>query len=378
MAAEEINNAGGIRLEDGVYKIKLVVEDTEEMNPSIPTEKGVEAFKRLIEVDGAKIILGGVRTDIVVAQSQLLSSYKIVFIDIESNNPWVEMKVAQDYPHYKYYFHLFANGSVFKPYMVLFPMALRSFSKTHPEYPNMSRMAILAENALWTVKIVGRPVGNSSYVKALQTKFGFDIPYMDLYPTTEADFSSYLAKAKAAGVGQILFLFSGAPGVAFVKQWQDYDWSPYKKPIVWGPGLLGGFSWFWDQTTGKAQSSIWWPASIRLPKDWPIQKTAEFYDRFKAKYHDTPNTAAYDIYDGMYILKIALEKAGTWNADKLVKALEQTDYEGVIGPIKFTRFHGLEFAEPKIYWYFGQWQNGKLVDVWSAGNPKVVYNLVMP
>jgi ABC-type branched-subunit amino acid transport system substrate-binding protein len=87
MAVEEINSAGGVVLNGTKYELVLVAEDTNEMDPLIPVDQGVTAFKRLVEVHGAHVIVGGVRTDIVVAQTQLLSQYKIVYLDIESNQP---------------------------------------------------------------------------------------------------------------------------------------------------------------------------------------------------------------------------------------------------------------------------------------------------
>ncbi|MEM2225537.1 MAG: ABC transporter substrate-binding protein, partial [Candidatus Caldarchaeum sp.] len=84
MAVEEINSAGGVTLNGTKYQLVLVAEDTNEMDPLIPVDQGVTAFKRLIELHGAHVIVGGVRTDVVVAQSQLLSQYKIVFLDVES------------------------------------------------------------------------------------------------------------------------------------------------------------------------------------------------------------------------------------------------------------------------------------------------------
>jgi branched-chain amino acid transport system substrate-binding protein len=42
-------------------------------------------------------------------------------------------------------------------------------------------------------------------------------------------------------------------------------------------------------------------------------------------------------YDAAFILAQAIERAGTLDADKLVAALEQADYKGVTGRIKFNK-----------------------------------------
>ncbi|MEM4153702.1 MAG: ABC transporter substrate-binding protein [Candidatus Caldarchaeum sp.] len=377
MAVEEINSAGGVILNGTRYELVLVSEDTNEMDPLIPVDQGVTAFKRLIELHGAHVIVGGVRTDVVVAQSQLLSQYKVVFLDVESNQRIVEDLVQSDYENYKYYFHFFAGGrnSSAGPYIATIPVALRNAAQKDPNFPDVSKVALVAENALWTAGLAGRPAGNSTFFTRLKQQ-GFDLVFAELYPTTQSDFSSYLARIKQSGAGLIILLFSGPPGVAFVKQWAAYDWSPGKKPIVFGPGLLGGFSWFWDQTGGAAQGTIWWPATVKVPV---TPKTVPFIEKFSQRFRETPNTAAFDTYDAIYVLKAALERANTWKADRLVPALEQTDYDGVIGKIQFSRrLHGLNLANHNLYWYFGQWQNGELVPVWSPDQPQEVRNMILP
>jgi hypothetical protein len=58
MAVEEINQAGGVVLNGTKYELVLVAEDTNEMDPLIPVDQGVTAFKRLVEVHGAHVIVG--------------------------------------------------------------------------------------------------------------------------------------------------------------------------------------------------------------------------------------------------------------------------------------------------------------------------------
>lgn len=42
-------------------------------------------------------------------------------------------------------------------------------------------------------------------------------------------------------------------------------------------------------------------------------------------------------YDGIYVLVDAIERAGTVDADKLITALEETDYNGAMGKIRFGK-----------------------------------------
>jgi branched-chain amino acid transport system substrate-binding protein len=71
-------------------------------------------------------------------------------------------------------------------------------------------------------------------------------------------------------------------------------------------------------------------------------------------------------YDSVYILKAAIERAGALDGDALVEALEATDYEGVMGRIRFGEDHqaifGLDPAEAALGAVF-QWQDGQRVPV---------------
>ncbi len=72
-----------------------------------------------------------------------------------------------------------------------------------------------------------------------------------------------------------------------------------------------------------------------------------------------------EAYDSVFVLAKAIERANSLEPDKLVKSLEETDYAGSIGRIRF-KGHEIVFGEdPKetailvIY----QWQNEKRVPV---------------
>lgn len=366
------------------YLLKTVSEDTGEMDPSIPVDQGLNALQKLITVDGAQVVLGGVRTDVVVAQAATLAKYKTVFVDIESNEPIVECEVhytsncppgiTQNYTAYKYYFHLFVNGSAIGPSLVQFPILLRNYTQAHTGFPNVTNVAILGENALWTAGPVGRPAGNSSFVNALK-HFGFNVVYANLFPLTTQDFSTYLSQIAAAKAGLVLFFFSGTDGAAFAQQYQSYNWPSGQKPYIFGPGLLGGFSEFWSQTNGAAQGMIPWPSTVNVSL---TSKTVPFINAFYAKYGHTPNTAAIDMYDGIHLVANAMQNANTWKADALINAMESITYTGVMGTIHFTSSHGINLPEIPMYEQFGQWQNGTLVPIWNSTSTSISPKIAPP
>ena len=65
----------------------------------------------------------------------------------------------------------------------------------------------------------------------------------------------------------------------------------------------------------------------------------------------------------------AIKRAGSTDADKMVEALEKTDWEGTIGRVQFygkdDQFtHGLKYGKGLITGLLMQWQDGAQVAVW--------------
>jgi branched-chain amino acid transport system substrate-binding protein len=97
-------------------------------------------------------------------------------------------------------------------------------------------------------------------------------------------------------------------------------------------------------------------------------KAIPFIDAFIKKYGFFPAVYA-QTYDALYILKDALERAGTMDSDALVKALEDTDYTGVSGRIVFYKPdqdwpHDMIWGPEYVTNFFSQWIDGEQVAVW--------------
>ena len=76
-------------------------------------------------------------------------------------------------------------------------------------------------------------------------------------------------------------------------------------------------------------------------------KTLPFVDEFVKKYGNTPSYCGYTAYDDVYIIADAVKRAGSVDGDKLVAAMEATDYVGTIGRVQFLpqgdpHVHGLK------------------------------------
>jgi branched-chain amino acid transport system substrate-binding protein len=89
------------------------------------------------------------------------------------------------------------------------------------------------------------------------------------------------------------------------------------------------------------------------------------------KYGITPAYSGYGAYDEVYYIADAIHRAGSTDPDKMVTALEQTDWVGTVGRITFygnddPYTHAMEYGKDKVSGLFVQWQDGKQVPIWPA------------
>ena len=109
------------------------------------------------------------------------------------------------------------------------------------------------------------------------------------------------------------------------------------------------------------------------------EKSLPFTQGFKAKFGNFPSYAGYTAYDEVYYIADAVKRGGSTDADKLVEALEKTDWVGTIGRIQFYGkddpfTHSIKYGKGLITGLMLQWQDGKQKNMWpkelAAGSMK--------
>src|SRR4030065_153778 len=101
MAADEINAKGGVKVGNKMMKIKLIQADSNEF---INVTDATNAMERLITNDKVDIVVGGFRTEAVMAMQDIAMEYKKVFIGCGAAHPELCDRVATKYDFYKYFF----------------------------------------------------------------------------------------------------------------------------------------------------------------------------------------------------------------------------------------------------------------------------------
>jgi branched-chain amino acid transport system substrate-binding protein len=99
-------------------------------------------------------------------------------------------------------------------------------------------------------------------------------------------------------------------------------------------------------------------------------KTIPFAENFKKRFGNYPSYCGYTAYDEVYYIVDAIKRAGSTDSEKLVAALEKTDWIGTVGRVQFYGkddpfTHAIKYGHD-LSGLILQWQNGKQVTVWPT------------
>ena len=128
-------------------------------------------------------------------------------------------------------------------------------------------------------------------------------------------------------------------------------------------------STFWANTNGGTQGVLF--DAIAVPGVAMTEKTNAFTDAYIKRFGGAPSYAGYMAYDAMHYAADAVKRAGSTEADKLVDALEKTDWLGTVGRIQFygkdeTFTHSIKYGRGFVTGLLAQWQSGKQVAIWPT------------
>ena len=325
MAVDEINAAGGVKVAGVMRPFKVVAIDARGAEPGVPVSDVIRAHKKLILEDKADfIVFGSFRSECAIACMDVVGQYKIPMILGTAMSPGMQKKVMTDYDRYKYTFRVCLNAVYLIKYLG------GTMAYLNKEF-GFNKVFIMNQDVAWARKT------GDLMIKLVFDKMGWKVVGRQQYPTGSSDFSAGLMKAKAKGAQVILPIFDMPQSGILVKQWKSMRIpalvAGFISPLA-GPGAWKTF----DGKIAGAMNCIFEAGNIPVPK---IPKSVEFAEKYEKKY-GKPIEAGHSpapAYEMVYILKDAIEKAGSVNGDKVVAGLEKTDRKGAMGRIKFGKDH---------------------------------------
>lgn len=197
--------------------------------------------------------------------------------------------------------------------------------------------------------------GMLEFARAYVEGKGGEIVGEDYLPMDGTDWTAIISKLKASGADALITSTAGgAPNVTLTKQLRGAGVAiPYANLAV-------------DEGTAKSMGAdaagILISASYVTGIDSAANKT--FLASMEKKFGDelrTPNDLSVPEYEGVYLYKMAVEKAGTTDSDAVLAALGSISFNGPRGSISMNKQH-----HAPLTMYLGQVQEDGSVKVLKA------------
>ncbi len=354
LAVDEINAKGGVNVGGKKRPFKVEVIDTRDLEPGVPVSEALLAVEKLILDKKADFLVGGpVRSEAALAAMSLLSKYKKVSILTTGVlTPKYHALVAQQYDKFKYCFRIHGEAKQLVGEM------FANFGELKEKY-GFNNLFIIAQD-------VSHARGAANVMNKVALKKGWNVTGIEIYPTGATDFSMGLLKAKRTK-SEIINIWMDMPESAILlKQWYDM-----KIPALpFGSTLAAAEQpGFWKATKGKGEYTLCNVVNAGNAPSNATPWTMKFYNAYTKKWGVEPEgLGTSSSYMAIYVLKDAIERAGTLDSDKVITELEKTDVMGVYGRLRFDpKSHQVIPADDPKDGAVGsilQWQNGNRVVVY--------------
>ncbi len=352
LAVDEINKNGGVKVGNTHRPFKVEVIDTRDLEPGVPVSEALMAVEKLILEKKADFLIGGpARSEAALAAMDIIARYrKVSIVTTGCLTPKYEERIAKNYGRYKYCFRITSDARVMVKDMV------KLFSEIREKH-RLSKVYIMVQD------VAHARAGGSIMAKVL-SKNGWTVVGKRIYPTGTTDYSVGLLDAKKKGA-QVLFIWMDMPESSILlRQWAEMKLKCLPVGFICAAEQPG----FWKATGGKCEYTVVDVVNGGNAPSNITPWTMKFVKAYKKMWGLEPEGyGTSSSYMAVYVLKDAIERAGTLKSDKVVEALEETDMMGVYGRIRFDRrthqvipsYNPKEGALPCIF----QWQKGKRVTV---------------
>ena len=359
LACDEINSAGGITVGGETYYFGLISEDTSEADTELDLSKGTAAATKILTEDNADFLMGGFRTESLLAYIETVMDADKVFIGTGASTDSFCQNVLDDYARYKYFFRNMPINSTSLAISLLRYVLYLDGYLTAVTGANITKVAIIRENLDWTV-------GMSAFLNGYLPLYNLTVVEEVAYPITAeaADFATYWSQIEAAGAQITVPVISAQGGILMMTQYADAQ----PGCVLAGIDVMSQLDTYWAETGGKCAGEVVLQSTLRTNK---TTETVAFWDAFLSHYNSEPLYTAVGGYDAVYMYAQAIEDAQSFNSDDVVVSLEKftlaDPFIGAGGRVAWTTSHDL-FASPNYsYTLFCQWQSDGTKQCVSSG-----------
>ncbi len=298
IAIEEINAAGGVKVGDNTLKLVLDFEDDE-----ASTETVVSAYNSLMDKN-IQALLGTVTSDAGLAIADQTDADGIFQITPSGS--------AAGLTEYSNAFRLCFTD----------PLQGQTMAKYAVETLGKKKIAVIYNNS--DPYSTGIKDAFEKEVAAL----GGEIVSSQAFVKGDVDFTTQLTTVKGTDA-EIIFVPAYYQDAAYITT-QASDLG-MKLPFIGSDG--------WDGVLEKVVDASVLEGAVFLSPFFASDESdlvKSFVEAYKKEYNSVPDQFAADGYDTIYVMKAALETAGSTDSKDLINAMTEIQVSGVTGDISFT------------------------------------------
>ncbi len=340
LAADEINAAGGVN----GRKIQIISYDDHSS-----AAEAVRAFQRAATEDHVNAVIASYISEVVLALEPWTGRLKTVMVTPGAASDVITQNIAKNYDHLKYTFHGYLTSTS------LADQVCDAAKDLLVKELHMKTAVVMSEDAAWTTPL------DAEYLKCLP-KVGLKVLDHIRFSPDTTDFTPIFNKIEGEKADVMI------TGISHVGTQPTVQWKQQEVPIpMLGISSQATNSTFWNDTNGATEGVLY--QAVSGPGVAVTPKTLPFVAAFQKRFGNLPSYCGYTAYDEVYYIADAIKRAGSTDPDKLVAALEKTDWVGTIGRIQFkgrdtANPHALKIGGSTIPGLMLQWQDGKQVNVW--------------
>lgn len=327
-AVNDLNKAGGIKIDGKPLKVRLVIRD----DKTDPNASAGNA-ETLISRDGAVALLGSCTPALVNAGALVAERRKVPLV--AGCDPLGAFKSVRQW---KYAWVLFFDeadlGSA--AFKLMADLGLATNKK----------VAILHDNGP-----DGQVVGGKIWPASAKAG-GYEVVHRSAFPVDAQQFTAMIGQAKAGNADIALVDAIPPQAIAIRKQMASAGYSP--KLLVMEKGAEPEQ---FARALGKLADGVlvggYWDPSF------PFPGAADLGKRFEAETKQTQSQHIADSHAAAQVLLDAISAAGSLDREKINAAIARTDKAYVVGPVKFDAANTSRIPITVM-----QWQGGRSVVVW--------------
>jgi branched-chain amino acid transport system substrate-binding protein len=350
LAVDAINAAGGV---DG-RKLEIMQYDDHSS-----AADAVRAFQRAVSQDKVVAVIGTYISEVALALEPWAARTHVPFITTGAASNEISRHIHEEYDKNKYTFHEYMTSKF------VADSICDSVQQLLQQRYSIKSAVVLSEDAAWTTPL------DAEYLVCLP-KIGVKVLDHIRFSPDTSDFTPLYNKIEGEKPDVIV------TGISHTGVQPTVQWAQQQVPVpMIGMSAQATSGTFWKDTNGAAAGIVTFSVAADGANLTP--KMQPFINDYVKRFGEAPNYTAYTTDDAVNILVLAIKRAGSTDGDKLVAALEQTDYVGTIGRVQFygrdSEFtHAMKYGPEYVTGIMLQWQDAKQVTLWPKASPQTKFS----